>query len=146
MSEDNIKKDFCERSFENKTYVIVICSLLNFEHLEGREDRNCLVTIYGTKFPKFRFLLVWPWTCNFAVPLSTVLTDYLDAHFVGDCTSSSYFPAVGVQRRRQNVVTKTSQNIPITKPTWCTNISNLFLFLYEDCTCFGRFLCPSSGV
>jgi len=30
------------------------------------------------------------------------------------------------------------------KPTRCTNFSNLFL--YWKSTCFGPFLCPSSGV
>jgi len=34
--------------------------------------------------------------------------------------------------------------IPIIKPTRCTNYSNLFLEL--NSTCFGQFLCPSSGV
>jgi len=32
----------------------------------------------------------------------------------------------------------------IIKPTRCTNFSNLFL--EWNSTCFGRFLCPSSGV
>jgi len=32
----------------------------------------------------------------------------------------------------------------IIKPTRCTNFSNLFLDL--NSTCFGQFLCPSSGV
>ena len=32
----------------------------------------------------------------------------------------------------------------IIKPTRCTNFSNLFLEL--NCTCFGQFLCPSSGI
>jgi len=56
MLEDNIKNVLCEMSCENKTYVIVTNLLLNFEHFEGVS--NCLVTIYNTKFPKFRFLLV----------------------------------------------------------------------------------------
>jgi len=34
--------------------------------------------------------------------------------------------------------------ILITKPTRCTNFSNLFL--EQNSTCFGQFLCPSSGV
>ena len=34
--------------------------------------------------------------------------------------------------------------IPITKPTRCTNISNLFL--EYDSTCFGPYRCPSPGV
>ena len=34
--------------------------------------------------------------------------------------------------------------ILIIKPTRCTNISNLFLD--QDSTCFGQFLCPSSRV
>jgi len=34
--------------------------------------------------------------------------------------------------------------ILIIKPTRCTNFSNLFLEL--NSTCFGHFLCPSSGV
>ena len=50
-SEDNIKEDLAERSCENKTCVIVTCSLLNFERFEGREDSKRLVTIYDTKFP-----------------------------------------------------------------------------------------------
>jgi len=33
---------------------------------------------------------------------------------------------------------------PIIKPTRCTNFSNLFL--EWNSTCFGQFLCPSSGV
>jgi len=37
-----------------------------------------------------------------------------------------------------------SPKILITKPTRCTNFSNLFL--EENSTCFGHFLCPSSGV
>jgi len=32
----------------------------------------------------------------------------------------------------------------IIKPTRCTNFSNLFLEYIS--TCFGQFLCPSSGV
>ena len=32
----------------------------------------------------------------------------------------------------------------IIKPTRCTNFSNLFL--EWNCTCFGQFLCPSSGI
>jgi len=32
----------------------------------------------------------------------------------------------------------------IIKPTRCSNLSNLFL--EWNCTCFGQFLCPSSGV
>ena len=35
-------------------------------------------------------------------------------------------------------------SIPIIKPTRCTNFSNLFL--EYNSTCFGQFLCPSSGV
>ena len=34
--------------------------------------------------------------------------------------------------------------ILIIKPTRCTNFSNLFL--EYNCTCFGQFLCPPSGV
>jgi hypothetical protein len=36
------------------------------------------------------------------------------------------------------------ENILTIKPTRCTNFSNLFL--EQNSTCFGQFLCPSSGV
>jgi hypothetical protein len=39
---------------------------------------------------------------------------------------------------------RASWNIPIIKPTRCTDFSNLFL--EWNSTCFGQFLCPSSGV
>jgi len=41
-------------------------------------------------------------------------------------------------------VTVHRDKILIIKPTRCTNFSNLFLKL--NSTCFGQFLCPSSGV
>jgi len=36
------------------------------------------------------------------------------------------------------------KNLLIMKPTRCTNYSNLFL--EQNSTCFGQFLCTSSGV
>jgi len=40
--------------------------------------------------------------------------------------------------------TKAFKSFLTTRPTRCTNFSNLFLEL--NSTCFGQFLCPSSGV
>ena len=45
---------------------------------------------------------------------------------------------------RENCLYKTTFYFLIIKPTRYTNFSNLFLQYYT--TCFGHFLCPSSGV
>jgi len=49
-------------------------------------------------------------------------------------------------RSATNILPCSQRNIkvPIIKPTRCTNISNLFL--EWNSTCFGQFLCPTSGV
>jgi hypothetical protein len=39
---------------------------------------------------------------------------------------------------------RASWSVPIIEPTRCTNFSNIFL--EWNSTCFGQFLCPSSGV
>ena len=73
--------------------------------------------------------------------------------------SNNNFKIIGVRRvtgskvhkRDQKILRSTVQNLVTTavltciiKPTRCTKFSNLFL--EQNSTCFGQFLCPSSGV
>ena len=48
------------------------------------------------------------------------------------------------EQRALNLKKKRTTSILIIKPIRCTNFSNLFL--EKNSTCFGQFLCPSSGV
>jgi hypothetical protein len=72
------------------------------------------------------------------------LAAFAAAEFNETSSSRQTHQVVKFSRRIWHSEDRASWCIPIIKPTRCTKLLNLFLSW--NSTCFGQFLCPSSGV
>jgi len=75
-----------------------------------------------------------------ATTISVTYKNIRNPNNISKCVSAPF----GVTRNVLKLLHNQWISILIIKPTRCTNFSNLFLG--KKSTCFGQFLCPSSGV
>jgi hypothetical protein len=115
----------------------------SFHDLQYFKDTNNDLTNLTFMWPR---TAIWC-SCDHAPRYDVHVTAHRDMTFTWPCT------AIWRSRDRDMTFTWPRYDVHVTahrdkfliiKPTRCTNFSNLFLIW--NLTCFGQFLCPSSGV
>jgi len=104
-----------------------------------------LLTRFGLTYPEVSSKVYHDSFCQSDSSISLPWVIYFDAFYLHVVSSFSCIPVICPKLVYFQWISIFNLYILIIKPTRCTNFSNLFLEK-KNSTCFGQFLCPSSGV